>query len=299
MRFLAILLFVSCLTAVFIGCTKDEVIENHIDTTITGNHPPNYSGVPDDKIIAYINKIYIDLLGRAPTSSELSDNLAYLDKSNLSDHSRDSMITALQSSYSYYSRLFSINSNEFLNGTDSVEIEYMILLLDYLYYVDSISGNMQNLIYYTYENNRLYQLQEITQDFMNGAITMNQYFAAFIDNYFYDQVNMGSENFVKGSFDDLFRRAPTDDELANGVSMVDNGSSILFLQPGDSKGDYVTIVTTTDEFYEGLVKKTYEQLLLRDPTSLEEGAYTSELKSTGNFQQFEKEIMKTSEYAGF
>ena len=134
---------------------------------------------------------------------------------------------------------------------------------------------------------------------MNGNITMNEYYSVFINNYFYDQVNMGTENFVKGSFDDLFRRAPTAVELVQGENIVNNVAGILFLQNGDSKGDYVTIVTTCDEFYEGLVKKTFEQLLLRDPTSAEEGTYTTQLKNTLNFQQFEKSLMKMDEYAGF
>ena len=46
---------------------KNLTEEIHIDTTINGNNPPDYSGVSDDKIVAYINKLYIDLLGRAPT----------------------------------------------------------------------------------------------------------------------------------------------------------------------------------------------------------------------------------------
>lgn len=301
MRISVLLLFATIIFSCFLfSCSKDPLIEEiHKDTTVNGNNPPPYTGVSDDKITAYINKLYIDLLGRAPSATEITDNLGYLDQNGLSDASRDSLIQHLIVTKPYYVRLFSINSNEFLNGTDSAYIQYEIQLIQFVYYLDSINGNTLNLIYYTYELNRLYTLQNLTDDYMSGSVTMNKYFATFLDNYFYDQVNMGSENFVKGSFDDLFRRAPTDEELFQGVNIVNNSSGILFLQNGDSKGDYIKIVTTCDEFYEGLVKKTFEQLLLREPTSSEEGTYTTQLKNTLNYQQFEKTILKTSEYAGF
>ncbi|HYV95582.1 MAG TPA: hypothetical protein VE978_27655 [Chitinophagales bacterium] len=301
MRISALLLFATIISSCFLfSCTKDPVIEEiHKDTTLGNNNPPPYTGVSDDKITAYINKLYIDLLGRAPTSNEITDDLQYLDENGLSDASRDFVIQQLIISKPYYTRLFSINANEFLNGTDSLTVEYQILLLQYFYDIDSAAGNTYNLIYYTYELNRLYELQNLTANYMSGSITMNEYYAVFINNYFYDEVNMGSENFVKGSFDDLFRRAPTVDELMQGVNIVNNGAGILFLQNGDSKGDYIKIVTTCDAFYEGLVKKTFEQLLLREPTSAEEGTYTTQLKSTLNYQEFEKTLMKTSEYAGF
>jgi len=301
MRFSAFVLLATIIFSCFLfSCKKDPSIEEiHKDTTLNNNNPPPYTGVSDDKITAYINKLYIDLLGRAPTTTEITSNLNYLDQNALTDASRDTVIQHLITTRTYYNRLFYINANEFLNGTDSAAIQDEVYALQFFYYLDSLAGNYGNLIYYTYELNRIYTLQSITNNWMNGTITMNEYYAAFINNYFYDQVNMGTENFVKGSFDDLFRRAPTADELLQGKNIVNNVAGILFLQNGGSKGDYVTIVTTCDEFYEGLVKKTFEQLLLRDPTSDEEGTYTIQLKNTLNFQQFEKALMKTSEYAGF
>lgn len=301
MRFSAVVLLGTIISSCFFfSCMKDPIIEEiHKDTTINNNNPPPYTGVSDDKITAYINKLYIDLLGRAPTGTEITTSLNYLDENGLAEASRDTVIQHLIKTKTYYDRLFYINANEFLNGTDSTAIKDEILLIEYIYYLDSVAGNYGTLIYYTYELNRLYWLQTISANWMNGTIPMNEYYAAFINNYFYDQVNMGTENFVKGTFDDLFRRAPTVEELMQGENIVNNVAGILFLQNGGSKGEYVTIVTTCDAFYEGLVKKTFEQLLLRDPTSAEEGTYTTQLKSTLNYQQFEKELMKTSEYAGF
>jgi hypothetical protein len=300
MRFYLLVILISLSsTLLWNSCTKDITEELHLDTTINGNNPPDYSGVSDDKITAYINKLYIDLLGRAPTTEEINSGLTFLDENNIDDASRDSVIRNLQNSDEYYERLFSINSSEFLNGVSMPDIEYEIALIQFVYELDSISGNTYNLIYYQAALNSLYALQNLSSDFKNKSVSLNEYFKIFINNYFYDQVNMGSENFVKGSFDDLFRRPPTVSELASGVAMVDNAPSILFLQAGGNKGDYMNIVTTTDEFYEGIVIKMFFQLLLREPDSGEASKNTSELKLSGDLLMFQRKVMKSSEYAGF
>ncbi len=81
--------------------------------------------------------------------------------------------------------------------------------------------------------------------------------------------------------------------------MVDNNPAILFMKDGDSKGDYISIVTTNHEFYEGLVIKAYSQLLLRDATSQELTIGTSILELSNDYPAFQKQLMKSIEYAGF
>jgi hypothetical protein len=300
MRF-TIVFFLSglMLSSAWWGCKKQDANDIHIDTVISNNNPPPYNGVSDVQITTYINKLYIDLLGRAPSQEEIESGLNYLQLYDLKEEARDTLIQQLIETPAYYKRLFDLNSADFINGADSADISYEIQLISFLYYLDSLNGNEENFIYYQYELNRLADLQNVTTGFMNGEVTLNDYFAAFLNNYLYDQVNMGSENFVKGSFSNLFRRSPTTSELASGVGMVDNVPSILLLQSGTSKGDFIRIVTNCDEFYEGLVLKTYEQLLLRDPSSEEMSNGTAQLEQSNDFPEFEKTIMKSIEYAGF
>ncbi len=300
MRFYPLILFAGLLScSVWFGCGKNLTEDIHIDTTIVNNEPPPYSGVSTVQVTNYINKLYIDLLGRAPSQSELSSGTDYLVSNHLSDTAKDSLIQQLMERYEYYQVLFTTTSADFINAADSAAIAYQIQVIKLIYYVDSLDGNYGNFIYYQYELNRLYRLQQITQQLMSGSTTISQYFAAFLDNYFYDQVNMGSENFVKGSFSDLFRRIPTASELTNAVTMVDNNPAILFMENGDSKGDFILIVTTNHEFYEGLVNKAYNQLLLRDATSQELTDGTAGLKLSNDYPAFQKQLMKTVEYAGF
>ncbi|MEO6166797.1 MAG: hypothetical protein ABIO98_04700 [Chitinophagales bacterium] len=273
--------------------------ELHIDTTITNNAPPPYSGVSEVQLTNYINRLYIDLLGRAPTQNEIENSVEYLESRALSDQAKDTLIQELMNTEDYYHVFFTLTSADFINAADSAAIVYEIEVIKFVHYVDSLNGNTQNFIYYQYELNRLYRLQNITVSFRNGSASLNEYFAAFLDNYFYDQVNMGTENFVKGSFSDLFRRSPTQSELITAVTMVDNNPAILFTQDGDSKGDFITIVTTNHEFYEGLVIKAYSQLLLREAISQELTEGTATLQESKDYPAFQKQLMKTDEYAGF
>jgi hypothetical protein len=145
----------------------------------------------------------------------------------------------------------------------------------------------------------MYKLKSAAEDLKNGTIGINAFYFRFLNNYFYDQVNMGTENFVKGSFDDLFRRAPNTAELDAGIKMVDNQSSTLFLQSGSNKGDYMNIVSQTDAFYEGLVRKYYQQFLLRNATSQEIYSGINLIKPAGDFKSLQKQILISQEYAGF
>ncbi|MBK9733382.1 MAG: hypothetical protein IPO83_19180 [Chitinophagaceae bacterium] len=300
MRFSLLLFFtLLLLSACWLGCTKDAVETIHMDTTITNNDPPPYFGVSEVQINNYINRMYIDLIGRAPSQDEILTAHDYLISHDLSAAAKDTLIQQLISTRSYFNVLFSLTSADFINGSDSALIAYQIAVIKLIYHYDSLAGNTAILIFYQYELYRLQKLQDVTDAFMNGSISVNEYFAAFLDNYFYDQLNMGTENFVKAAFGDLLLRSPTQSELFNGVTMVDNNPAFLFQTDGDSKGDFVTIVTTNDEFYEGLVIKAYNQLLLRDATSQELTAGTIAMQVSKDYPAFQKELMKTAEYAGF
>ena len=64
-------------------------------------------------------------------------------------------------------------------------------------------------------------------------------------------------------------------------------------------GDFINIMTSVDEFYQGLVIDIYNQLLARLPNSQEMGDGTIELSTTLNYQMLQRKVMKTDEYAGF
>lgn len=185
------------------------------------------------------------------------------------------------------------------NGIDTVDINDEITQFYTFIYYDSINGYTQNLPYYYAELLRFNNLNTCVDDLKNGSISIREFYRRFLDNYFYDQVNMGTENFVKGSFDDLFLRAPTTSELQYAGSMVDGASTTLFDQSGTSKGDYEIIMVNSPEFIEGFIRKCYLQYLLRNPTSGEMGLETQLLNTSLDWKTMIKKLVSTDEYAGF
>ncbi len=300
-RILYLTFIIALSSAIFFSsCKKDPLlIDNHIDTTITGNNPPPYNGISELQIKLYINKLYVDLIGRQPSSQELNDQFTFLKINNLSVSSRGIIADELLGNSDFYNRLFDLTSADMTNGIDTVDINDEITQYYYFIYYDSINGLTQNLPYYYAELLRFNKLNSCASDLMNNTITLREFYRVFIDNYFYDQVNMGTENFVKGSFDDLYLRAPTTSELQYAGSMVDGASTTLFDQSGTSKGDYELIMVNSPEFTEGFIRKCYRQYLLRNPTSGEMGLETQALNVSLDWKTMIKNLVSKDEYAGF
>ena len=288
-------------TAIFFSsCKKDPlIIDNHLDTTITGNNPPPYNGISELQIKLYINKLYVDLIGRQPSSQELSDQFAFLKTNNLTITSREIIVVQLLSTNDFYNRLFDLTSADMTNGIDSIDISDATAQFYSFIYYDSINGLAQNLPFYYAELLRINKLGSCKTDFKNSTINLREFYRRFVDNYFYDQVNMGTENFVVGSFDDLYLRTPTASELQNASAMVDGSSTTLFDQSGTNKGDYEIIIVNSPEFTEGFIRKCYIQFLLRNPTSSEMGLETQTLNVSLDWKTLIKKLVSTDEYAGF
>ncbi|MBC8047928.1 MAG: hypothetical protein H7Y00_14115, partial [Fimbriimonadaceae bacterium] len=209
------------LTVLFSACKKDEII--HENVIIPDNIPPGQDGISDISINSYVNNLYIDMFGRAPTEEELNDAKTTLKDNNYSDAAREDIIAEMMLSYEYYKNINVLTSQKMLVSVDSLTIQYEIDLYVYLIYIAELSGDSAGVFYYEYYLDKLNKLKDAPVDLYEGTITTNEYFRRYIDNFFYDDVNMGSENFVVSCFENLFRRQPTDDEKYDGIYMVDGG----------------------------------------------------------------------------
>ena len=110
---------------------------------------------------------------------------------------------------------------------------------------------------------------------------------------------MGSENFVISCFENFYKRYPTVGELENGVAMVDGQTSRLLLKEGKNKVDFLDILISNSEFFQGRVLDAFRSLLLRDPISQELSEVTEKFITTDDYKNVQKDIAKTDEYAGF
>ena len=71
------------------SCKKDVVI-------IPNNNAPIYSEIPTILLENYVNRLYIDLIGREPLDDEMSSDVQFLRNNDVSFQSRDSLIFKLQ-----------------------------------------------------------------------------------------------------------------------------------------------------------------------------------------------------------
>lgn len=290
-------LFLLIVSALVVSCSKDAIV--HEDLIVDGNVAPPIDGVAEITLNNYINNLYIDLFGRAATESEIAGNVEYLKSNAYSVESREVIVSEMLSQWDYYKNFNMLTAQRLLVNLDTFslqsQIDYWIYIIDLL----NDTGLETEVLYYTFENNRLILLSTAHTDFYSGTIGVTEYFRRYIDNYFYDQVNMGSENFVISCFTNLLHRYPTDDEKLQGVNIVDGGTGTLFLQEGSSKGDFIDILIHSLEFYQGQAIDAYSTYLARLPNSEEMNTAALQIQAEDDFENVKLELLTSEEYAGF
>jgi len=280
----ALLIVISCF---FIACEKEEVI--------SGNEAPPDQTVENVTISNYVNRVYVSVLGREATASEKDAGFNLLRQNNISVSSRSQFLDQVFSESEYKPHLYDFARVELLNNLDTAEITYWIYLFNLLL-TDTAYAQVYDVI--EHEIERLDTLQRVPSDLSNNIIDIEYLHRRCVNNYFYDQINMGSENFVVSCFQHFLNRYPTAEELSEGKKMVDGLPAILFLQSGQSKDDFINIFFTSLDYYEGLAINLYQRFLLRNPSSIEMGSASQAFDDTHDYVQMQKNILSTNEYIG-
>lgn len=272
------------------SCKKTE------EVFINGNIAPPDSTLANNIRTNFINRSYIALLGRKPNPQEFNNAVTILNSNeNYTATNREQIIDQILSNNEFYNREFIIAKAELLNGIDTSEIRYQILIFEAL---------LQNTDFEAFwpflqiENNRLLQLYNTQGQLIAGSIEMKDMHSRMINNYFYDQINMGSLNFVIAVFQQFLLRNPTNAESEQGVRMVDQFSASLFLQTGESRDDFCNIFFNSTPYFEGQVKLLFNRFLFRLPNSEEMSFLTSFYNENQNYKALIKKILTSDEYAG-
>lgn len=292
------IIFLSLLILAF-GCTDKETIfeDQHVIEVIEGNEPPPYSGVTTVQLNNYINKVFIDLIGREPNSSELQNIADLLRSDNISNQAVDQFLNSIMSTNDYYNRLNDIYFGAMLNSTDSTDIAFRLEVMTV-----QLAATTDPLEQFYFQNEiiKLTNLQSAKDEYQSGEIGINDYMSRIVNNFFYDQINMGTENFVLACFENFFKRLPTEEELESSITMVNGFPAQLLFTDGATKDSFIGILTDNDEYYQGLGIDVYVQLLARNPDSPEMGEAMNNLsQGVWTYQELQKEIIKSEEYKGF
>ena len=149
---------------IFIGllsCKKDVEI-------IADNDAPYYGELPTLLLENYVNRLYIDLIGREPLDDELDKDVQFLRDKEVTLESRGDLIKKLQfdtsfvegdSSYkfAYYHRMYDMLKVRLLEGASNGYIGSELNNHYSAYILDSVNGKMLNankklLKYHTLNN---------------------------------------------------------------------------------------------------------------------------------------------------
>jgi hypothetical protein len=302
---LKILAFCASVTLLFASCTKSY------DTLVDGNRPPNYGSIPTLKIDNYVNRLFIDFLGREATEVERNDWVFKLKSNGLAYSTRDSLIRILQwdstfrlgdSSYrhAYSQRLYDVSKARFLEGASDPDIGQAIGSLRFGITVARLEG----------DSVRVYANLDAISKYSNVLISRHRYrlqeigysemVACMINNPIYDGINMNSFNYVIASFDDVLRRNPTQDEFTRAYQIIDkNEPQEIFGVWAANKNEYAQALTQTDGFFEAQIRWSYFLLVQREPLTKELNQFLQPYLQNRRIEDVQRAIAITDEYAQF
>lgn len=289
---------------VFVSCTESVSI-------VGDNDPYSSFNVSDIKIENYINRIYIDIIGREPLDTELVAEVAFLKNSDLSRESREVIIRKLMTDTSYRANEFSYKAAyvqnlynqakiRCLEGVSDDEFNRRIGIARFAATKDSLNGNWDSYWKNLNEIRRYNAVIDSRQALYDGLLDFHQIFAFMVDNGVYDVINMNTFNFVRATYDELLFRLPTQQEYDRAFNMIEyNQTEELFGQLGSDKNDYIRILTESTGMIEGMVIWAYQVFLKRPPSPEEVVTHMADYAFTKDIDPVILKILVTDEYANF
>ena len=270
------------------SCSKVE------EVVVNGNIIPPDTTIENTTIENYINKLYISTIGREPTEAEFTTDFNLLRNANLSQKSREIVIDGILNKAEYFNNLFKLESANILNGVDTNMINERVYIYNFL--LTTVSGF--DSIYVVYELERMLTFQQALPELNAGTITNTELYKRMVNNKFFDEINMGTENFVVAMFQHFLLRYPTDSELVSAKDMVDGNNATLFFETGNGKNDFLDIFFTSNEYFTGQTNILFNRYLFRNPSSEESVNYSLDYINTGDYKSLQKRILSSDEFIG-
>lgn len=290
--------------ALLIGCKKETPV-------FEDNTAPPYTGVSTVVLNNYVNRLFIDLIGREPLDVEMEAEVASLREAELSFEARGLLVDKLMfstefidgdSSYrrAYCVKLYENLKARFIEGASDALLQEEYNLFRGNAILDSLNGDMTGYTLKMQDAERLEALLDSRQEWQESEITISEMVQRMLLNSLYDEINMNAFNFVNATFDDLFFRFPTQPEFENAFTIVElNQPAPLFNAVAQNKVEYVELLTATGEYYEGMVVWVYQSLLSRTPSSSEVFSSAIDFRTSLDISAVQRTLLISDEYAGF
>lgn len=288
----------------FFSCKKEE-------TVFENNTIPPYSEIPTVQVQNYVNRLFIDLIGREPVDLEMAAEVSALENADLSETSRLALITKLMtdttfvegdSTYkkAYYVNIYEYTKARLIEGASDAEIESERGIILFAALNDSLNGDFTSYQRNIREAKKLKDIMDCRWDYQSGQIGIREVYDRMIDNAIYDLINMNAFNYINATFDDLFYRYPTEAEFNQAFQIIEyNSPAVIFNEVAINEGQYLDILLNSEEYNEGMIRWCYLALLAREPSTQETYSLIQDFRTSSNLQNIQKYILKSDEYAGF
>jgi hypothetical protein len=210
----------------------------------------------------FVVKSYIALSGSKPLPQAIKETCRQFQLYDSFETKKGQFVDTLLNQKAFYTNLYDKYRFEYLQGTNSDLIYH-----DIADYKLLLTIKTQSVFFDLFTDilNKLQRLLTIEDKLQTGEISNDEALAYFLDNKFYDDINMGPDNYVISTFNYLFFRNPTKYELIEGKKMLANQTGTLFFKQGQSKEEYLSIIMSSDSYKEGRVRYWYNNLLNREP----------------------------------
>ncbi len=303
LRSLSSIIFI--FSILLLSCKKEDKI------VVSTNKPKNYDDVATVKVENYINRLYIDLLGREPLHTEKIRDVDSLRAYKLNFESRKRLITRLMtdstfvegdSSYkrAYYQRIYDLTKARLLEGAGEEEFYQQIGIAQFALKSARLLGDSISVFSAMVTIDKCMNVINSRRNYQLGEIKINEMYAYMLDNPIYDVINMNSLNFVNASFDNMLFRFPTRDEFAIAYDIIEKGKvGSLFGGYASNKPEYCQMLVQSIEYHESMIKWCYLTLIGREPTTQESYNLIQDYYITKDLQKVQTLILMTDEYAHF
>jgi hypothetical protein len=283
------------LTCLAVSCKKENV---YTDNPI----PPNNT-ISTLTVEQYVNRCFVDLLGRGATSDELDQFVETLESDNFSVNSRKSFISSLQNTegfkQQYLNKVYVDMKARYLDALNEDEIQqeadfWLNQALQAQILGDALAYNILML-----ERNKIMGIINMALYWENSSIDYATCAKTMMFNSLYDDLNMGTFNFIYASFDQNFYRYPTEEEYNQLYATIEyDGPGIFFQQNVSNKSEMLDVLIESTEFKEGLVRWFYRSYLIREPEAQELTDGIAYWSTQNDFNGFIQKILSDDEYAG-
>ena len=219
------------------SCKKEHVV-------VPDNTVNPLEGIPSAVIENYVNRLFIDLIGREPLDIEMDAEVDLLKDAELSIEARLDLIRRLQKdttfvdgdgSYTraYHHRFYELCKVRMIEAASNGVINQDIGVLNNSIFRDSLEGDSLSMQIRKIERQKLYDVLNIEHEYEVDSIDIREVFARLVNNSIYDKINMNTFNFINATFDNLFFRFPTNNEFDKAFEMIQNNVSTTILgKPG-------------------------------------------------------------------